>query len=397
MADYTSCACCNRHFEYDDDYELEPKREFCEQCSKTIFELTKETVNSFESFIELISTKSDSEELIAFLKNIGFVLSSFTNPVDEVIMGALTEKEYLLLKNGYKPAEPMKIFVLAARGKYFISDTGRVENTPPKRSTKLGNYYVDGAIPELGYTNGWYVVDDVPSRIQSLIPKKVINHRWVVKDDMISSLQVINPDFKRVIYGINEPAMSSAYSLKFNEIGEHFEDVDFVLEYLETDGKTVPGYYPLFNPWYSMDSIITCPTHLLDSKPCAVSGKSLYALFRDHIKKNIDPRYARITSDYDFCFTVKKVVNIEPYEIEYDASKTKKPKLVKKLITNTEITVYENSPEGYSKYPKQPDWFADSTEAMDKKIKDYLVELMETINAPVKQCPHCKGTGVVVI
>jgi hypothetical protein len=54
------------------------------------------------------------------------------------------------------------------------------------------------------------------------------------------------------------------------------------------------------------------PEFALHERPCSITSKQTYDIVRYYVKENIDPKQAEVTSDYDFCFTVKKKVAIKP-------------------------------------------------------------------------------------
>ncbi|MFK5882928.1 MAG: hypothetical protein QM489_01155 [Candidatus Izemoplasma sp.] len=45
--------------------------------------------------------------------------------------------------------------------------------------------------------------------------------------------------------------------------------------------------------------------------PCEISSQDLYNIIRERVKQNINYENAAITSDYDFCFTVKRKLQVD--------------------------------------------------------------------------------------
>lgn len=135
--------------------------------------------------------------------------------------------------------------------------------------------------------------------------------------------------------------------------------------------------------------------------PCSVSSPTSYRLIRAHVKDHIDPRYAEITSDYDFCFTVKKKIRIVPHtkqtEIRKGNGKSYRPPKFKSRTVDYELReVFEmtNSKDRYSGYTVLEGFKGESLEDLARNIDVYLAELMKVINAPLTRCPKCDGTGV---
>ena len=50
------------------------------------------------------------------------------------------------------------------------------------------------------------------------------------------------------------------------------------------------------------------PDILIHNYPCEISSVDLYSVVRQYIKDNIDTKVAKITTDYNFCFEVKKLI-----------------------------------------------------------------------------------------
>lgn len=136
-----------------------------------------------------------------------------------------------------------------------------------------------------------------------------------------------------------------------------------------------------------MDELLT-PNFALHMKPCMITSENLYQITRSYIKDHIDPKVAIITSDYDFCLSVEKVLLV-PEIMNF-----------KKGVNAKEITqrykVYETSPAGYQKYPTIRPIYGDDKRDLIEKIKAHLKQVIDIINAPIKKCECCNGVGMVV-
>ena len=153
---------------------------------------------------------------------------------------------------------------------------------------------------------------------------------------------------------------------------------------------------------YSDIEKLLTPEPLLWTRPCSLSPKQVYGIIRKHVQENLDRKVAKITSDYDFCFAVKRIVNVKPYTIRVDESRTKKPKYVNRTIETKEVQVFEmtwpgagSNASGYSDYTCVEGWAADNLREMQFQIEDYLGDLMYNLNLPLKECECCGGTGHV--
>lgn len=150
--------------------------------------------------------------------------------------------------------------------------------------------------------------------------------------------------------------------------------------------------------YYELEELLT-PDLVLHNRPCFIGTDTTYKIVRNYIKNNIDPKHARITSDYDFCFTVKKKVHIKPIVHQTEQKKKNgrsyaKPKFTTTTIEHKEVEIFEMCPsKTYQKYTPIKGFKGDSLKDLVENIKLYLEELMFIINRPVKECESCGGTG----
>lgn len=149
-----------------------------------------------------------------------------------------------------------------------------------------------------------------------------------------------------------------------------------------------------------LERILT-PEFLLHERPCQLAPMQLYSIIRNWIKVNINPKAAYITSDYDFCFTVKRRVTIKPLTIKTEVKKQNgrsyaTPKFNTKQVSFKDEILFEMAPKAYNSYPVLEHWHASSLMEMAEQLKNYLDILMQEINTEAEECPHCKGLGAIV-
>jgi hypothetical protein len=128
----------------------------------------------------------------------------------------------------------------------------------------------------------------------------------------------------------------------------------------------------------------------------------MYDMTRQYILDHIDNSVAKITSNYDFCFTVKKLVPlIEPETITYQnifaSTKRERNKIHTTIKKFNEMEIFEMTHEQsrYQGYTVIPEMHANSEAELKEKVDAWLEGLMAVINEPLCQCPHCQGTGYV--
>ena len=153
---------------------------------------------------------------------------------------------------------------------------------------------------------------------------------------------------------------------------EKIEDVSPFKYKVITDNKI--GEIDMSQIWYEDYIKITVPEILRYEYPCSIDWNVAYEIIRTHIKENIDWRYAKITSDYDFCFAVEKKYTEDKFEIIFKMTPPKRK---------------------YDNYPIIG-WFTwNNLKDLKEKIDLYLKELMEKINEPFIQCPNCKWKWII--
>lgn len=145
------------------------------------------------------------------------------------------------------------------------------------------------------------------------------------------------------------------------------------------------------------------PEFMLHTRPCSLTSDQVYKIVRAHVKDNINPMNAYITSDYDFCFTVKRKVKHKPITTRTEIKKNNgrsyaTPKFKSNTETHKLVEIFEMTPASkkYSGYTVIQGWEADNLVDMQEQIKYYLDTLMHEINADVQECPHCNGVGAIV-
>lgn len=145
------------------------------------------------------------------------------------------------------------------------------------------------------------------------------------------------------------------------------------------------------------------PEFLIHKRPCSLSSETMYKIVRHHIRENIDKSVASITSDYDFCFTVKKRIRKNSPDIvrrEQFTAKGKSfrpPRFTTSKVEHREEEIFEmtDAKRRYRGYTPIAPLQAEDLETLVHNLKVYLDGLMAVINAPFKECPHCNGSGVV--
>lgn len=287
--------------------------------------------------------------------------------------------------------EQIKFIVIKTKEQgMFISDKVEINNY---FNSKIPHLLFDGEKLISTFKEHWYKLPNIPQKIEKRVENTYINRRYELKSGFpVSSLtpQVINwEDWN------DDSEIRGLYSFKQDTVEGSLEEVLFEIEILsEEDSFYIEK--PKYTATPSLITALTTHPSLHTERPCSLSGKEFYRIIRNHVKLNIDPKYARVTSDYDFCFTVEKVISQTPVSYTVDVGTKRKANYQTRYRHNRTVKVFETSPEGYSEYPKQKEINGKNQKDLEEKIEEYLENLMKEINKPFVECSHCSGMGVIL-
>ncbi len=286
--------------------------------------------------------------------------------------------------------ERLKFIVIKTKEQgMFISDNVQAEGY---FNSKIPKLFFDGSSLVGTFKKDWYKINNIPEKVERQGNDTYSNERYELKAGFpISDLTpktISYDDFD------SESEVRGLYTFERDIVKGDLEEVDFEWELLSEEDN-----FYLEKPKYPSTPllIIALTTHpsLQLERPCSISGKDLYKVIRNHIKVNINPKYARISSDYDFCLSVEKVIAHEPESYQVNVGK-RRPKYEVMYRRNRTIKIFETSPQGYSSYPKQDGISAKNQRELEEKIDAYLEKIINYINKPLIECSHCGGQGVIL-
>jgi hypothetical protein len=313
-----------------------------------------------------------------------------------------------------------KLIAIKTDTGFLISDN--IDNNNYYRSD-LESLLFDGVHPEKTYKTDWFKIKDKPTKIEKKVKGRSTNKRYEIKPEFDNGkVEKVIP-YKNVLdeegeYLSSFENIKGIYNLKYDLIPDSIEEVDFEWEQiLEIESFKEPeGFsyqaagwnhenYPNVtqnNLKYDLISRILTPSILLHTQPCKLSSKETYDIIRKYVQQNINPRVAKITSDYDFCFEVKKIVPLaKPYSFQSNVGTSKRPKYNTHYVKDREVSIFEmthssvNNGKGYDKYTPVSNFSGMSQDDLKKNIDSYLEDLINYINTPVCECIACNGEGVI--
>lgn len=313
----------------------------------------------------------------------------------------------------------------------FISNFN--EKDSYRRYTNVNNFKINGELPKHSFDNGWSIVSEEPEIItQKQSPTKE-NYRYILKDESIASEKIPLVLLREVVATYDKEDyewvwnseyrhLISLYELKYDEVEQADLKIDFTYnQIVETDDfKEIKNFdWDIYRTQWThegtrkvtkgdlkyqiIDKIMFPNIYYEEKCPVTLPSKTLYDIIRFYIKNNIDLKIAEITSDYDFCFTVKKrIKRIEPLTVKTEQLKNngrsyRPPKFTTKThqyASSYEVFKMTHNEKNYDGYPTLPDLIAKNTDELQQKVDKLLKDLIEFINEPVSICPHCNGTGL---
>ena len=278
-----------------------------------------------------------------------------------------------------------------------------VANTDRWSSYDLSRYLFDGKHPQKTNKKEWYRLENVPKEIQQKQSPRQVNVRYELKAGYVAT------DLMPAIIIEEEYKSSDAYddiinlyNRKYDEEDGGYETIEFKIDviYKRKDFEFVSCKYPAQT---GLITQIEYPEEAYQDKPCKITPDEMFELIRARVKKDLDTRYARIISDYDFHFEVKKCIeSVDPYTIRRNINLgyKRKPKWVTDIISSKEETILNivtSSDRGRFDAKCPPEIVGENYNDLAEKVDKYLDDLMKEINKNYCECPNCKGWGVVEV
>ena len=319
-----------------------------------------------------------------------------------------------------------KIIGIKCKDMFYISE---FESDSYYKYSSLKNLIINGKNPKETFHSGWCVINEEPILLQKYIKQPSINYRYELIDVAMQS------DKTPLVLKANEVAKyieyewiwndefkiyKSLYELHFDKQSDILEDIDFEYETI-MEVKKIKEYggfaYDVQKTQWKRDGLETLgereiyhqlideiifPDILLPNRPSSLTSKQSFDIVREYVKQNINFEVATITSDYDFCFTVKKKIPLseaEEYRVDvnnlWGSKRKRKPKYEKRYHKFREIECFNMAPKSYQKYKVIDGFRGKNQDDLKNNIDDYCRNLIEFINEPITDCPNCKGRGVI--
>jgi hypothetical protein len=300
----------------------------------------------------------------------------------------------------------------------------------------FNGFLYNGKTGEPTFSKSWMFLkgSDEIKKVVGIRPAKKINTGFKLKDESLHNDRIpleLTMEEVGETWGDEEYVwenysdLRSLYDRVYNEIAEHEEDQEFETEFLGNIEIKNPGKFKDMSisvyknqQWTHQGvkevdlSSVACfdeldrmlvPEFMLHHRPCSISSTQAYNIIRKHVNDNVNSKYAVVTSDYKFCFTVKKKVAIQPYIHKWEEKTAKgksyrRPRIRSKTVKHEQVEVFAMTHKGenYRGYVPIEGFAADSLDELVDNVRSYLDELMSYINEPTHKCTHCGGSGHVL-
>ena len=312
----------------------------------------------------------------------------------------------------------LNIYIIKTNSVCFITDCLATSGYDYEyHQSKIKGLFFDRKLPSPTFSRNWLQIEKYPNKIETYSSPPPINRRYELRDAELSSdkLPFVIPEKESGKYS---ESVLGLYKYCSDEQEKEYKKVECEIKIvMEVDNFELP---PVFNyktirrdSWADKEFIIDnnsidhqifdkiiFPEIMLHTRPCSISSQKLYGITRQYIKDHMDTKVAKITSDYDFCFTVKKVIPLlEPqtYQTQNLFARTKRERTKINYVTQKykEVDIFEmtHDQSKYNNYTVLGGIFADNERELKEKIDFFLEDLISVINEPLSICPCCKGTG----
>ena len=322
----------------------------------------------------------------------------------------------------------LKINAIKTDNGYYISHAA---DSHWSHASSLSVYEFDGKKAEKTHNTLWLYISRLPKTITREVAQANINLRFELIDPSFANEKVpfaitrdeagiFDAEEREFVWNEKYAHLKSLYKIVSDPQPNKIEEISFEAKViLEIDQiKKYGGFsYPVQKTQWSHEGFIKVtdkdifhnlvdtiifPGIILPARESKLTSEQSYKIVRKHVQDNINPKYASITSDYNFCFTVTKKIQLaKPIKYQKDVSRygARKAKYETAFQNTRSIEVFKMGHLGdsgpYKGYEAIKGFEGANVEELKQNIDEFLADLMEKINKPLTDCPHCNGMGVI--
>lgn len=303
----------------------------------------------------------------------------------------------------------LDIIGIKCKGKFFVTNV--IANSYRLYSF-LEHLMINGNPVKRTFHPNWGVIEDEPKIVQKYVKQPDINQRFELIDPALKSdrIKLVLKRDEVLKNGDDDfwKKEFNSYRFLYTSVSDKqpdiLKDVEFkyetIMEVNEVEEYKEFAYNVQKTQWthgglrklkenevqHQLIDEIIFPDILLPARPCFLTPKQSFDIIREYVKQHINYKIAFITSDFNFCFTVKKV--ILPIKLKTTITNTINPK-------PKEIECFNMAPKKYQNYKVITGFRGKNQKDLKKNIDNYCKKLITFINKPLTVCPNCKGYGVI--
>jgi hypothetical protein len=324
--------------------------------------------------------------------------------------------------------DKVEIIAIETNDGYYLSNN--TSRSYYSSSSGLEEYIINNGNWKKSYHDRWIFTEEPLTSLKKAIPPKKVNYRYELIDASLESEKIPKSltrddvgyytDDDYCVYWKNFSNLRSMYKELHDVTPETTIEVPFSIQtILKVDklDEHKPFKYKVQKTQWRQDGFdeitekdvkiclldkIMFPDIVRANRPCQLTSQETYKIVRQHIKDNINPMAAEVTSDYDFCFKVSKKIRLaetKKFSVNVNAGyKRRKPKFETRYQTHRLVEVFEMTHESdnYRGYTPIKGFKGKNQTDLKEKIDSYLASLMAFINEPLVDCKYCHGKGVIV-
>jgi hypothetical protein len=312
----------------------------------------------------------------------------------------------------------------------YMSFSGYWSTTPA--------YIINGKTLTATWKDKWYYLEGEQEvkTIQTHTAKKAVNHRWELLEKVDREAFPMLPEFvsqkesceyycdegdELYRFGCNSEyhMFNNMYERVFDYEDGSLESQEFEVKHLkdvkesavdtiedyqkEQDDLDTEDFKRNLSALVNYDHLASMIKHPLEihNYPCQISSEQSYKIIRSYVKGHIDTTKASVTSDYDFCFTINKIIEVKPYTVSRELKKQNgrsyaKPRFNTRQISKESVELFEMTHAGhnYKGYTCLKPFKGNSLADLTENVRLFLEELMLRVNEKSTKCEHCNGHGV---
>jgi len=284
----------------------------------------------------------------------------------------------------------LDLIVIKKNDKYYI------RHKKDKYFNFVGLSFDKGELPS--FSENWKICSEVPFKLCRFhsATTKVIGYKLKEGFAVSEKTPLELPEDAFEYLGCDKYKNSdirSLYESVSDTIAEWYEDVEFSIELIDEDCEPlIKNKYPFVAQFPYFIENHEAVRH---KYPCYISSEELFKIIVKYCKENL-PEHCKITSDYEFSFTVELILPIlheEDRLVDISRFNSKKPKYEKRPLRELRFPIIDICTPKHNYGLVISPINAENYQELETKIDSLLLEYKQLLSQKLAVCSHCKGYG----